>query len=394
MNNRASERALPPEAVRNAVNTIFVSPTQLVARQGMTRVLSALYPKGGFSCPLGSYFVEGHALKSFNSDNTSTVVYSGITGTEFAFWYFDSTVYFSDGVVCLKITESSVTQWGMSIPSTPIVSSITGTYAVGTYLVAYCWVDATGQESGCSSIVAIDIEDNSGFVFSALPALVANAVSLRIYMSTANGKVLYHVADTTASSYTLTTGRYDGGNVCESMFLHPPPPGRLIGLYKGRAYVADSSGAVWYSEPFSYDRFRLADSYIQFPEVADVMLPVTNGIFFAYGNRTDFYAGTPEDGFDITMKFEYGGVFGTGKVISNTDNVCWQSQRGAIIGTPDGQCKNIQEANVAVDSAVSGASVILEQNGSRQFVAVLNQPAMSKFAAQSWFDMEVIRRNA
>ena len=124
------------------------------------------------------------------------------------------------------------------------------------------------------------------------------------------------------------------------------------------------------------------------------MEPVKNGIFFAYGNRTEFWAGNPEDGFEVIPKFEYGGVLGTGGPIPNSDNVAWQSQRGMVVGTPDGNCKNIQEENVAVESAVSGATLVREKDGIRQFIASLHQPTTSTMAASSWVDAEVIRRGA
>jgi hypothetical protein len=64
-----------------------------------------------------------------------------------------------------------------------------------------------------------------------------------------------------------------------------------------------------------------------------------------------------------------------------------------IIAGNGGACKNVQEENVATDSAVSGASLIRERNGLRQFIAALHQPTSSPLAATSWIDAEVIRRS-
>ena len=403
MNNRAAVRNLPDETVRNAVNVNFGPEDQIVCRSGMEKVLSAINPQGGFSCPMGQYFVEGFCLKQFNADNTATTLYAGVLGSTYAFDYENDVVYFSDGVINLKITDSGITNWGMTIPPTPLVYATAGAYGEGKYLAAYCWVDSAGVESGCSPLAAIDALDNSGFVFSNLPSIADPQVStLRIYLSTANGQVLYHVADTTASTYTISAGRYDGGNVCESLFIYPPPPGRIIRHYNGRMCIADSYKNVWFSESFSPDRFRLGSNYLIFPESVDVMEPVTEGIFFVYGDRTDFYGirmgvnplDGVEDGFHISRKFDYGGVYGTGRPVPNTETVCWQSQRGTIIGTPEGECKNIQENNVAVDSAVSGALLLREKDGIRQIIASLKQPTTPSLAATSWIDAEIVRRGA
>ena len=399
INNRASDRTLPEEAVRNAVNVDFISDTELRSRKGMVKVYSALSTKSGYSCPLGLYFVEGPVLKKFNpANNTASTVLTGIAAGHCAFEYFDGVLYFSDGVISRKITASAVVQWGMTPPAAPVLSTTSGVYGEGVYLATCCWVDASGIESGASPIASAWATSASGIVFNNLPVTTDPQVSaLRLYLSTPNGKEMYHVADVPpgTASYTIAAGRYDQGSTLENLFISPAPTGRIIRFYKGRAYVVDASGGVYYSEPLEYDHFNLLDNYLQFPEPVDIFEPVKGGIFLAYGNHTDFYAGTPEEGFDITYdKFNYGGVFGTGKKVLNSDEVCWQSQRGMVVGGPGGQCKNVQEANVAVESAVSGAALIREQDGVRQFIASLKQPTNSPLAATAWITAEQIRREA
>ena len=399
VNNRASDRALPEEAVRNAVNIDFISETELRSRKGMTKVYSALSTKSGYSCSLGMFFVEGPTLKKFDpTTGTATTVLPGVSAGHRTFDYFDGVLYFSDGYIAFKITASAVIQWGMIPPAAPVLSTTAGTYGEGVYLAACCWVDAAGVESGASPVTSVWATSASGIVFNNLPATSDPQVSaLRLYLSTANGKEMYHVVDVSPGtvSYTTAAGRYDQGSVLENLFISPAPAGRIIRFYKGRAYVADTVGGVWYTEPFEYDHFNLMDNYLQFPSPVDIMEPVKDGIFFAYGDHTDFYAGNPEDGFDITSDiFNYGGVLGTGKRVPNSDNVCWQSQRGMVVGGQGGQCKNVQEANVAVESAVSGATLIREQDGVRQFIASLKQPTNSPLAATAWITAEQIRREA
>jgi hypothetical protein len=124
------------------------------------------------------------------------------------------------------------------------------------------------------------------------------------------------------------------------------------------------------------------------------MEPVSSGIFFATEKETFFYGGDPTNGFDIVKKYDYGGVFGTGTQIPNTSHVAWQSPRGTILGMPDGQCKNIQEENVAPDFSTNGASLYREQDGKKQFLVSLNNATTSKMAAKSFIDSEIIRRQS
>ena len=400
MNNRAEDHALPMstredpgDSCRNAVNVDFDNTGKGKRRKGMTKVYSATMPKGGFSCPAGMFFVESGMLKKFTG--SSAVDLCPVAGDVFAYEYHNGIVYFSEGLVCKKIVSGVAKNWGMTPPAAPLVYSVSGSYGGGTYLAAVSFVDSAGVESGASPIVSVEAPDGSGIVFSSLPIATDQQVAyLRLYLSMPNGSELYHVADVAPGSapYTLSVGRYDDSNILELAFIFPPPPGRIIRFYNGRAYVADDLGNFWYSEPFSYDHFRLGSSFEQFPAALSIMEPVTGGIFCATDAETWFYSGTPEDGFSVVKKFEYGAIFGTGKRIPNSDDVAWQSQRGMVIGTADGACKNVQEKHVSPDSAISGAAIIREQDGVRQYIASLHNPTISRFAAKSWLTTEIIRR--
>ena len=395
MNNRVQKASIPEGFVRNAVNVDFTNDESIRPRGGQNKVLSCTNPRFGFTSPLGRFFVEGPFLKLFNGSSPSHTLYAGIIGTYCTYFYFNDAVYFSDGVISLKITATGVTLWGMTPPVAPTLSTTAGTFGAGTYLSCCVWVDAAGVESGPSVIVSVDAGANCGIVFNNLPHIVdPQATALRLYLSMPNGKEMYHVADTTSNEYTIAAGTYDNSNVFSNHFIGPPPAGRIIRWYAGRMYVVDTQGLIQYSEPYSLDQFRRGYNYYQTPEIADIFEPVDGGVFIAYGDRTEFWAGTPETGFQVTKKFDYGGVLGTGRPVPNSKNVAWQSQRGMVIGMPGGECKNVVEDNVAVESAVSGATLIREQNGVRQFLASLHQPTASTMAATSWFEAEVIRRGA
>lgn len=389
-----STQGNPGDACRNAVNIDFADSGKAKRRKGVTKVYSGMLPKGGFSCPAGAFFVESGWLKSFTG--SAGVNLCQVFGTTFAYHYQDGIVYFSDGLVCKKIVGGAVYNWGITPPSTPVLSTTSGTFAAGKYLGAVCFVDANGVESGASSVVSVDAASNTGIVFSNLASTADQQVSyLRLYLSMPDGSELYHVADVApgSSPYTVAAGRYDDSNVLETAFVSPPPAGRIIRTHNGRKFVADASGAVWYSDPFQPDHFRLGENFLAFPHPVDIMEPVAGGIFFAYGDKTEFHAGDVEDGFTVSLKFEYGGIFGTGARIDDSDTVSWQSQRGTIIGTSGGECKNIQENRVAPDTGTLGASLVREIDGSKQFVASIQQPSLPKFAAASWIQMETTRRS-
>lgn len=388
-----STRENPGDACRNAINVDFADSGKAKRRKGFTKVYSGLSTKGGFSCPAGAFYIEGGWLKSFNG-STGTALCQ-VFGTTFTYHYLDGIVYFSDGIASKKIVDGVAYQWGMTPPAAPSVYVTSGVFGAGTYLAALCFVDGNGVESGASQVVSITAGDNAGIVFGNLPHADDQQVAvLRLYLSMPDGSELYHVADVEpgSSPYTIASGRYDDANVLETSFVSPAPAGRIIRSHNGRLFVADAVGLVWYSEPMQPDHFRLADNFLAFSSQVDIMEPVTGGIFFVYGNRTEFHAGDVEDGFSVVHKLDYGGIYGTG--IRNENSVVWQSQRGTIVGLPDGTLTNVQEKNVVPDSGVSGAALLREDDGKKKFITSIKSPEMPKLAARSWIEAEVIRRTS
>jgi hypothetical protein len=148
---------------------------------------------------------------------------------------------------------------------------------------------------------------------------------------------------------------------------------------------------VWFTDPFMLGSVQKQRNFIQFPADVTIMEPVSGGIWFV-ADQTYFYAGGGPDEFIPKPQLNYGAVPGTGIKIPYTNDVMWYSVRGAVVGTQDGQIKNIQEANIAAESGTVGTTLIREENGIKQFIASIKNQGVSPLAATSWMDMEVIRK--
>lgn len=390
MNNRAADHSLPEGAARNIVNADVDTFGRLRRRAGLTKVYPGVDVRDGYSCPAGEFFVESNNLMQLNAGNTATRLQHGIIGP-LAYHYMLGRVYMSDSRLTYKLINGYVHPWGLPRPPKPTLSGAAGSLPPGVYVAAIVGVDSDGLESGASEIATINLRQPGGIIFTNLPVLAGQTV--RLYLGTANGTELYHVADTGTASYTVAGQGYDDGATLETRGVSRPPVGRLIRDYKGRVYIADGDGMVWYSDVFRYDHFRLDEGYLMFPDPVVLMEPVTAGIFFATDKVTWFYGGSPEEGFEIRQVFDYGAVFGTG-VRRDDGSVMWQSQRGAVKGAPDGSARNEQEKHVAPDHATAGAAIIREENGMQQFIASLRGTRTNTLAASSWIDAEVIRRGA
>lgn len=398
MNNKSQDHSVKSNEVRNAVNVNFDNSGKGKRRAGLTKVYSASSTKGGYSCEAGEYFIEGTRLMKLNTDFTATELYQGVTGLEFAWFYLLGTVYFSDGTVSLKINDDVATSWGMAKPSTPLIygtPGAAGTYDSGTYTGCICWVDANGVESGGSPIASVTLPDNTGIIFGDLPVSSdPQVVYLRLYLSTPNGRELYYVADVTPGTLTYTVSTdYSDGTIFDNMFVSPAPAGRIIRYHNARLYVADSSGVVWHTNPFAYDQFHLSTNFLQFPDKVDIMEPVSGGIFFAYGNTTEFYGGDVAEGFEVIPRANYGGTYGSSNNDPISSDVHWRSTRGMVTGSPDGQLNNITEKLTAQDTGSSAAAVIMQVDGTKQCISSINHPSMPTYAATGWIEAEVIRRS-
>lgn len=388
MDNRAAEHTMPEGTARNVVNTDIDNLGRLRRRPGFTRVYSGLDIHSGFACEAGAFFVEAGNLKQLHADYTTTIVWPGVRGPV-AHCFWNGVLYLSDGVVTKKLVRGELLPWGQEAPGPPILATTTGMLLPGLYVAALAFVADDGQEHQPSRLTTIRLHEPGGILFVGLPA-----GRIRLYLSTADGAVLYHVTDRTdGSNYLVADNSYEGGQVLTTTGITSPPAGNIIRPYAGRVYVADKK-TVWYSEPFSPERFRRATNYLLFPDDVSLMEPVAGGIWFAAGTATWFYAGAPDadeaGGFQINQVFSYGAIAGTSARLPD-GRVMWQSPRGAILAY-GGEAKNVQEPHVAPDIAATGAGLFMEQDGGRKYLAALHQPQMGVGAIRSWMDAEIIRR--
>jgi len=397
MNNRQPNHSLPEGTLRNAVNTKIDSSGVVSRRDGMVKVYDGIECKDGWSCPMGVFFRMGSSVYYLNDENTVVLLFDGVHGDSCAYEYLNNIVYFSDGLITKKIDSSfSVSEWGIERPVTPVVYGTSGIYGGGIYLCAITFVNGDGLESGASDIVSVSVDDNSGLVIGNIPTTTDPQVSgVRLYLSTANGSVLYQIAEVAVGtvSYAQLMGNYDEGKALETEFVYKPPPGRIIKAFHGQLYIADDQGNVWYTNPLSYDQIHITDNWLQFSSAIDVMEPVIDGVWFAYGDQTDFYFGNSPEEFSPKKIIEYGAVFGTSVKIGNSNNVAWYSDRGMVVAAGSGEYNNIQEENVATDTATSGATAVKEEDGIRQFITSLSDPTVSKLAARDFINAEIIRKS-
>jgi hypothetical protein len=323
-----------------------------------------------------------------NPDDTATQLYGGVVGEYAAYEYFNGVVYFSDGASNKKIVSGGLSDWGRVPLNTPAIAAISGALPAGAYIAAVSEIDAAGIEHGLSEVAVIRTNTASGLRISGFPA----GKLVRVYLTSADGTTLFAAAQTTAGVWDVMTTSYLSGRVATTQFMSGPPPGRIVREYNGRLYVA-AGNTVWYTEPYSPELVSMASGFIQFPADVSIMEPGESGMWIV-SDKTEFYAGGSPLEFRPRTVLDYGAVYGTSRFLPQTKDALWYSTRGVVVGTKDGQATNLQEANVAADTGVSGASLVREQDGIRQMIVSTRDPDVSPLASTSFLEMEVIRKAA
>lgn len=398
MDNRAQDHDLPGGTCRNAVNMMFPVSGRARRRPGLTKTVSLVNGEDGYSCPNGTYFVEGSDIKKLEDDDSKTTLESGVVfGTTFTWEYFDDIVYFSDGLITRKIhSDDTITDWGMENPGDFVLSKVAGSLNAGTYNAVVTFVDSNGVESGSSDIISLVAESSTGVKFVNLPTTSDPQVAaLRLYMTMPDGKTFFYLGQVSLGTtiYSVTSKGYDDARHLKTLLVAKPPACRIIRYFRGRLYCATASGNVYFTDEFKLDHVTPSKNGLKFPNQLNIMQPVEDGIYFADDYVTDFFAGTNPYEFNRVRIFDYGGVYDTGERISDSQ-VCWWSKEGPIKAGNTGQAVNISEDVLAPEIAASGAMLIREQDGIKQFIASLHDTTTSKLACSDFIDAEVIRRGS
>lgn len=172
----------------------------------------------------------------------------------------------------------------------------------------------------------------------------------------------------------------------------PPLPCRIIRSFAGRLWMAKDN-VLWYTEPYALDRVKYQRNFIQFTSDIQVLEPVSGGIWVATIEETVFLQGLNPDEMILINQLNYGGVFNTSRPIPNSNDVIWRSTRGVVLATQDGQIQNLQEDKVAVNPANTGAAIVIEKDGLRQYLSTAVPTGTTPMQSSSWAAAEIIRKS-
>jgi len=394
IDNRSPDYAVPPDALRNAVDVDLLRDGRIRRRKGYARIVSATDPHSLWACPVGTYFVSQGTLYKLDVDDTITEILTGLAGRPLAYEYANGDVYISDNVINKKLVSgTTVADWGIQTPtSAPLLAAISGNLAAGSFVGGVSFSLASGEESGISPLASVTTYSTGGIQFTNLPSPSSAAVTtISFYLSTPGGTTLYRVgtAAVGTTSYSVTN-LSDTGKEADTTIYTVPPACSIIKHKDARLYCASGS-TIWYTEPFALGRVKPAVNFWQFPSVVTIMEPIDVG-FYVVADKTYVIKFKNPDDAQLDDVLDYGAIPYTSVTLPHGEGVMWQSVRGAIMGDQNGQAKNVQESTVATEDAASGAAVLREADGLRQFIAVLSSTSANSLTATDFMEAEIVRR--
>jgi len=316
-------------------------------------------------------FVAGGVLKRMHRDYSVETLRSGLTDIPMAYESVAGTVYYTNGLESGIIQNGAPRTWGMTPPALPAAAVTTGYLSAGTYQYALTFVRLDGQESGASIAGVIELPDDSGIAFSAIPSNDEAAYKI-LYLSAPNGEKLYVALTTTDTTATVTSQRL--GMALTTQYLQPPPAGHMLDEYNGSLFVA-SGNAIYRSEPYRHELFDYRKVMVLDSRVT-LLAPMAGGIFVASENETAFVSGDP---FNYVVRAEHGAIPGTLTYVDGAfvgDGVSglvamWSSSAGTCIGTDDGSFKNLTGKRFRYGTALAGAGIYRQTSTLNQYLVTL-----------------------
>lgn len=333
-----------------------------------------------------AYYVQGSSLYVINPNLSSSAVMTGLTPNAPMFYkrVLDR-VYFSNGAQTGIFENGIVRSWGLPVPPPPGVIQTVGAMLAGTYQIATTYVRNDGQESGATLAERIDvIADGVGIQVSLPASTDATVVAKNVYLSTRNGEVLY-LAMVVPNSQTSALYSNDTSELnlpLITQFKSAPPPGQVIGHYRGVMYVA-ANDVLYPSEDFNYELFDLR-KYLPFDDRITMFATLDGvddgGIFIGTARSCGILVGKGPSDFQYVPKVNYGAIPGTMVQVDGSlygdDSArarllpVWLTSQGVCAGMPGMEIRNLTRTMYGIPATGRGASLFVP--GSNRLIVSSN----------------------
>lgn len=404
VDNISLDQSVPADALRSVVNADILDDGAVRLRPGSTlRVAGNAHSAWGYADRL--YAVVDGVLTAYTKDLagvlTGTALRTGMSpDLPVSYLGIANDVYYTNNAVSGKIASGVHRPWGVERPTgQPVLAALTsGALHAGRYQVGVTFVDNLGEESGTGPLTPVQVAAGGGIQLSLIPQPANATVSkVRVYVSEANGEVLYRYADVAVGTTSLNIARSATlGKVLDTQFLFPPVPGIALESFNGRIYIARSN-LVFYTDALRYGAMRQTN-YFAFENEVRLIKAGATGLWVATAADTHLLLGTGPENMQLTTPLSRGAVRGSAVDLPN-GRMMWVSSGGPVVIGADDQIEELGDdpgdpIRIALDDFAIGSAAVREKDGVRQIITTLGNGVASAITAQDYFDIEVIRKTA
>lgn len=397
-------------ALRAAQNVDIDSAGKLTRRRGYSRVHAGAECRGLFSHDELDFglFAQGTSLMRYRNGVVEAIDEVSMTATP-SYCVVNGTVVWTDGVRIRTVSEFGEPGdfWCEQPSGVPQCAGYpAGGLDAGEYLVTVTFTDLQGRESGAPAATTVDVPQGGGIVLNNIPQPNAFGTTINVYVSHANGEMLYAAAHLSAGMNSQIIGAGYRGRALETHFMQPLPAGKLIAYSHGRVFTVSTDplrgDVLWWSESLRHG-LRASANGIGFKSVS-MLLPVgqnANAVMFIGSNkRTYFVAGPNPDTWEKRLARGTGVVSGTAvtapgsffKIETAEPVGYWLADDGVFcLGLPGGVVQPFSENTFVADDADIGTSLVRQVNGIRQVVTTTNTGGTNRFRVRDSVTATVFR---
>jgi hypothetical protein len=396
VNNRLDDHEMPIDGengmLRQAVNVVLSDAGRLSLRPGHELLQPVTEAHSLFATESDVLFAAGSALNRYDDEaDAVTVLRNDMGARHVAYVEVNGETFYSTDIVRGRVKAGAHREWGVdNPPSLPLLTAVPGALPEGRYQVFVTFTNSYGEESGAGLAAAVSLTgSNRGIAIAGIPQPAsAEVTAVNLYCTPQNGDIFYLLASLAVgvTSYTVLTGPVLGRQ-CRTQFLVQLPYASALAHAMGRIFgVADKY--VFYTEPLAYGLCDRRKNWLPFAEEPTLIAGVQDGLYVC-ADKTYFWNGET-----LREVLPYGAVFGSLAPLTDGGEWAWTwySGRGQIFAGNGGQVRNLQEAMLAPESALRGASMLYEANGMKQVVSLFQTSGVeSGTKAASFVEMEVRR---
>lgn len=390
--NLGEETAQKLGVLREAENVDVLKEQKLRLRHGSTEALAldgchSLWCSDGLPFAL---FGCDDTIKAFFADYSAQDVVTPITKNRtISFDLINDRIYWANGLESGMITMGlDALEWGLDGPtSTPECDAdAAGGMDAGIHQVACTFKDTLGRESGTGIAQPTTVVQGGGVMLTNIPqpADPVAVPTICIYVTQANGDILYKHVDVPAGTVQYLVGKPRKGPKLETQLLVKMPPGHIVRHLNGRQLVARGKELL-FSPALRYGMVDPVRGRIGFDTRLSLVAPVGDsadgaGAFVASGPRTYFLTSNDAASFSQRIAYPYGAVPGTcvyvaGNVVGLESPIpvpVWLASNGQYcVGVPGGGVLALKTKDAVTDIGTRGASLFREFGGHRHIITSL-----------------------